>query len=68
MKQNIYAFVLLSMASKMMMTPAAFSTLGNALLRPLKDGRVIGESVIASSVFNEHPLTVVFVVRSYKYI
>lgn len=50
------------MASKMM-TPAAFSALGNVLLRPVQAGRLVGEAVPVSSVLTEHPLTVVFVIR-----
>ena len=45
------------------MSPTAFRALGNALLLPVKAGRLVGEAVTAAEVFSEHPVTVVFVVR-----
>lgn len=49
--------------STKIMTPAAFSQLGSALLRSVKDGRLEGEAVPVAAVLNANPLTVVYVVR-----
>lgn len=50
------------MAGKMM-SSVAYSALGNAILRPVRDGLFVGEATTVASVFNESPLTIVFVVR-----